>query len=120
MRMNITGHHLDITDSIRAAINNKFEKLQQHFPDITSSNIILTVEKNEQIAEVTTHFLGQDFSAKATAEDLYQAITEMSNKLHTLMQRKKDKVKSHSHTKQTQPTDDTLDNAEDEEELQEY
>lgn len=102
MQINITGHHLDITDSIRKAVNSKLQKLQQHFPNITSLNVVLTVEKNQQIAEVSTHYLGQDFSAKAASDDLYHSIGEMSTKLSALIQRKKEKVKSHSHQKPQQ------------------
>ncbi len=86
-----------ITDGIREAINIKQEKLEQHFPDLSSLNIVLTVEKHQQTAEVTTHFLGQDFSAKASNDDLYQSINEMATKLTSLLQRQKEKVKSHSH-----------------------
>lgn len=102
MQINITGHHVDITDSIREAVKNKFNKLEKHFPNLTSLHVILTVEKHQQIAEVTTHFLGQDFAAKAASTDLYQAIGEMTAKLTSVMQRKKEKVKSHSHQKPDQ------------------
>jgi putative sigma-54 modulation protein len=99
MKINITGHHVEVTDAIREALNSKFEKLNHHFPDCAALNVILTVEKNEQIAEVSTHFLGQDFSATAKSADLYQSIADMMNKLTSLMQRQKEKVKSHSHQK---------------------
>jgi putative sigma-54 modulation protein len=99
MQINITGHHVDITDAIREAVNTKMKKIQQQFPDATSFNVIATVEKHEQVAEVSTHYLGQDVSAKAKADDLYQAINEMANKLTSLMKRQKEKVKSHSHEK---------------------
>lgn len=99
MQINITGHHINITDGIREAVNQKLQKLGQHFPDITALNIVLTVEKNQQIAETTTHFLGQDLTAKSATEDLYQSIADMASKLTTLLQRHKDKVKSHSHDK---------------------
>ena len=102
MQININGHHLDITDSIRDAVHSKLEKIQQHFPDIAAVTVILTVEKHEQIAEATTHFLGQDIAAKAKAGDLYQSIADMANKLSSLMQRQKEKVKSHSHQKPQQ------------------
>lgn len=107
MQINITGHHVEITDGIREAINIKQEKLEQHFPDLSSLNIILTVEKHQQIAEVSTHFLGQDFSAKASNDDLYQSINEMTTKLTSLLQRHKEKVKSHSHEK-LQPQEEPL------------
>jgi putative sigma-54 modulation protein len=109
MQINITGHHLDITESIRKSVNNKLGKLQQHFPNLSSLNVILTVEKNQQIAEVSTHFLGQDFTAKASADDLYKAIADMATKLTSVMQKKKEKVKSHSHQRPEQLEETTAD-----------
>jgi putative sigma-54 modulation protein len=99
MKINITGHHVEVTDAIHDVVSSKLEKLNQHFPDLSTLNVILTVEKNEQVAEVSTHFLGQDFSATAKSADLYQSIADMTNKLTSLIQRQKEKVKSHSHQK---------------------
>jgi putative sigma-54 modulation protein len=107
MQINITGHHVEVTDAIRDVVGTKLEKLHQHFPDVASLSVILTVEKHEQIAEVSTHFLGQDFSATGKSEDLYQSIADMTNKLTSLMQRQKEKVKSHSHQR-PQPTEDEI------------
>ena len=99
MKISITGHHVEISDAIRDAINTKMELIQQKFPDVTSIHVTATVEKHEQIAEASTHYLGQDISAKAKAGDLYQAIIEMTSKLNSLMTRQKEKVKSHPHEK---------------------
>ena len=109
MKINITGHHVEVTDAIRNVVNSKFDKLNHHFPDVSALNVILTVEKHEQIAEVSTHFLGQDFSATAKHEDMYQSIADMTNKLTTLMQRQKEKVKSHSHQKPQSVEEDMSD-----------
>jgi len=99
MRITITGHHIDITEGLSTAVNQKVKKLSQHYPDIDAVNVVLTVEKNEQVAEATTHFLGKDLTAKYSSMDLYQSITGMSDKLHALLQRRKEMVKSHSHEK---------------------
>lgn len=111
MQINITGHHVEITDAIRDAVNSKLKKLHQHFPDLTALTVVLTVEKHEQTAEVSTQFLGQPFNAKAKADDMYQSIAEMATKLNSLLQRQKEKVKSHAHTRpeQTEPTEEVID-----------
>jgi putative sigma-54 modulation protein len=111
MQINITGHHVEITDAIRDAVNARLKKLHQHFPDMTSLTVVLTVEKHEQTAEVTTHFLGQDFNAKAKADDMYQSIAEMATKLSSLLQRQKEKVKSHAHPRpqQIEPVEEVID-----------
>lgn len=115
MQINITGHHLDITDSIRESVHQKLEKLQQQFPDIALVQVILTVEKHEQNAEVITHFLGQDITAKAKSDDLYQAIGEVASKLTGLLKRHKEKVKDHGHEK-PQPIEELVADAPEDEE----
>ena len=49
MKINITGHHVEVTEAIQNVVNGKFEKLNHHFPDLTTLNVILNVEKNEQV-----------------------------------------------------------------------
>jgi putative sigma-54 modulation protein len=53
MQMTISGHHLDITDPIRDYVTNKLSKLERHSEQITSTSVILTVDKLAQKAEAT-------------------------------------------------------------------
>jgi putative sigma-54 modulation protein len=99
MNVNLTGHHVEITDALESAVNSALDKVLRHYPDIVSARVILTVEKHEQIAEAVVHFLGQDIAAKGTSEDLYHSINDMRSKLETLLQRRKSTIKSHSHEK---------------------
>ena len=99
MQINITGHHVEITNGIREAIDAKFAKLDKHFPDIHTIDIIVTIDKNGQTSEANSRFLGKDLSAKASSDDLYKSIAEMTNKLSSLMQRQKEVVKAHPHLK---------------------
>jgi putative sigma-54 modulation protein len=99
MQINISGHHIDVTDAISDAVKTKCKKLGKHYPDIQDIKVILTVEKHEQIAEGVVHYFGQDLVAKGKAEDLYQSIADMTTKLESLLQKRKEIVKSHSSTK---------------------
>ncbi|MBL4827449.1 MAG: ribosome-associated translation inhibitor RaiA [Spongiibacteraceae bacterium] len=99
MRTTITGHHIDITEGLSTAVNNKINKIAHHYPDLDAVNVVLTVEKNEHIAEATAHFLGKDLTAKDSSKDLYQSITGMGDKLQALLQRRKEIIKSYSHEK---------------------
>lgn len=99
MRINITGHHIDITDGLKSAVDSSFNKLTRHYPDIDRVDVVLTVEKKEQVAEAIVHFLGQDLVAKASTADLYSSIADLKGKMETLLQRRKATVKSHSNKK---------------------
>ena len=99
MHINITGHHVEVTEGLEQAVNKNLKKLTKHFPDIESINVILTVEKHEQVAEGIVHFLGQDLVAKASSDDMYKSLAELKDKLESLLQKRKATVKSHSHQK---------------------
>ena len=81
MQMNISGHHLDITDAIKDYVTTKLSKLERHNDRITSTNVILSVDKLIQKAEATVHVSGGEFFANSENEDLYAAIDILVDKL---------------------------------------
>lgn len=94
MRINITGHHIDITDGLKSAVQNSFSKLLKHNPDITRIDVVLTVEKKQQMAESIIHFLGQDIVAKSSSDDLYLSISDLKVKMESLLKKRKATIRS--------------------------
>ena len=47
MQINLTGHHIDITDALREYVDTKFAKLERHFDHINNVHVILNVEKTD-------------------------------------------------------------------------
>ncbi|MEE4362011.1 MAG: ribosome-associated translation inhibitor RaiA [Pseudomonadales bacterium] len=92
MQINVTGHHLDITDSIRSYVLEKFDRLERHFEHITNIHVILEIEKNRQKAEATIHVKGGELFADAESEDLYAAIDALVDKLDRQILKHKEKV----------------------------
>ena len=45
MQLNITGHHVEITDAMREFVSSKFAKLEQYFDRINQVYVVLSVEK---------------------------------------------------------------------------
>ena len=62
MKIEISGHHVEITEAIKQSVENKFSKIGQHYPDIMSLKAIVTVERNEQKIEVSTVYEGVSIS----------------------------------------------------------
>ena len=44
MKINITGHHLDVTDGLKDHIGKKLKKIEGHSQEITEIKIILSVD----------------------------------------------------------------------------
>jgi putative sigma-54 modulation protein len=95
MRVNITGHHVDITESIRNYIESKCEKMERHFDNVTDINIILEVEKNRNKADADVHLRGVDLHATAENEDMYAAIDALTDKLDRQILKHKEKIQDH-------------------------
>ena len=95
MQMTISGHHLDITDPIRNYVTTKLSKLERHYEQITSTAVILTVEKLVQKAEATVHVAGAELFANAEHEDMYAAIDALTDKLDRQLIKNKEKHRGH-------------------------
>jgi putative sigma-54 modulation protein len=95
MQLNITGHHLEVTDPLREYVESKFERIQRHNDQITNTHVILTVEKKVQSAEATVHIAGADLFAQADDEDMYAAIDALADKLDRQLIKHKQKHRGH-------------------------
>jgi putative sigma-54 modulation protein len=95
MQLNISGHHLEITESLRDYVSSKLERLNHHHDRITSTHVILSVDKLEQKAEATLHVSGKDIFADAVDADLYTAIDSLVDKLDRQLIKHKEKMRSH-------------------------
>ena len=99
MNLNITGHHIEVTPAIRDYVTGKLDKVIRHFDHVTSTHVILSVEKLQQKAEVTLHVKGKDIFADASDADLYAAIDLLIDKLDRQVVKHKEKRSDHTHDK---------------------
>lgn len=97
MQLNVSGHHVEVTDSLRNYVSTKLERLERHFDRITNMSVILSVEKQRQKAESTIHVSGGEIYADAEHDDLYAAIDMLADKLDRQLIKKKEKAKDHKH-----------------------
>ena len=97
MQVSLSGHHVDITDSIRNYVNEKVGKLDRHFDQALDIHIVLTVEKLRHRAEATLHVSGGNLHADDVQEDMYAAIDGLVDKLDRQGKKHKEKIKNHRH-----------------------
>ena len=95
MQISLTGHHVDLTDSLRAYVDQKFERLERHFDHVTNVHVILSVEKLAQKAEANMHVSGAEIFADSTHEDMYAALDALVDKLDRQLIKHKEKMKNH-------------------------
>ncbi|MGE0080695.1 MAG: ribosome-associated translation inhibitor RaiA [Thiohalomonadaceae bacterium] len=95
MQLNITGHHVEITEALRAYVSDKLGRLERHFDHVTNVHVVLSVEKLRQKAEATIHVAGNDLFAECVDEDMYAAIDALVDKLDRQIKKHKEKVTDH-------------------------
>jgi putative sigma-54 modulation protein len=95
MQINLTGHHVDITEALKGYVDSKFERLARHFDHVLDVHVILSVEKLRQRAEATIQVNGARVFADAVHEDMYAAIDGLIDKLDRQILRHKEKKSSH-------------------------
>lgn len=95
MQINLTGHHLDITQRMHAYVVDKFERLERHFENVTDIHVILSVDKLQHKAEATVFLRGAKLHANAVEEDMYAAIDGLIDKLDRQVIKHKEKLTDH-------------------------
>lgn len=95
MQINLTGHHVDITEPLKGYVESKFERLERHFDHVIKVHVILSIEKLRQKAEARIHMNGADVFADAVHEDMYAAIDGLIDKLDRQVLKHKEKRQSH-------------------------
>ena len=97
MNLTVSGHHLEITPAIRAYVGAKLERVVRHFDHVIDAQVILSVDKLKQKAEVTLHVRGRDIHAESTDADLYAAIDLLVDKLDRQLLKHKGKSGTPAH-----------------------
>ena len=105
MNLTITGLHLEITPAIHDYVTGKLERVTRHFDNVIDVNVILSVEKLKQKAEVTVHLSGKDVFVESIDEDLYAAIDSLADKLDRQIQKHKQKIQDHHRGQKLTPAD---------------
>lgn len=96
MRLELRGHHADVTPGLRKFVEEKLSKLERLLNDrAVSAHAILTVEKRRRVADITLHARGERFlhgvgDSGNWEASLTQAINKISHQAQKLKTRRKD------------------------------
>ena len=95
MQLNVSGHHIEVTESLREYVESKIEKIERHFDLVSDVSCILTVEKLRHKAEATANVNGGTIYVDNTEEDMYAAIDGLVDKLDRRVRKYKEKAADH-------------------------
>ena len=92
MRFTINGKNIEVTQSLRSAVESKIGKLERYFTQDTEAHVMLSVEKGRQKIEVTIPVKGGIIRAEEANEDLYTAIDRVEDVIERQIKKYKTKL----------------------------
>lgn len=92
MRIIISGKNLDVTEGLRAAVEEKLGKLERYFTPDTEVIVTLSVEKERQKIEVTIPVKGNIIRSEQTSNDMYVSIDLVEEVIERQLRKYKSKI----------------------------
>ncbi len=99
MKFEYTGRHVDVTPTIRAHVEEHFNKIETVFDDSAArAHVRIEVEKNRHIGEIVVHWKEHTLTARDVNSDMYQALSRAIDKIEKQALKVKKKIIDRSHS----------------------
>ena len=95
MHFDITGHHIEVTDSLKEYVEERANKLEHHFDTVSDVHFTLTVDKAGHKAEATASVKGKRLHVESTQDNMYCAIDQLYDKLNRRVRKYKERIQTH-------------------------
>ncbi|MDN4501505.1 ribosome-associated translation inhibitor RaiA [Alteromonadaceae bacterium BrNp21-10] len=99
MKINLSGHHVDISTGVKEHVEQKLSKLASHFPSLIAIDAIITKEHGEFDVELVTTYEGSRLASKGKGQVMYPAIAQAAKKLDAALVHRKGQLKEGLHKK---------------------
>jgi len=95
MQVSITGRHVELTDPLKAYVDDKLQHLKHSFDHVVDVHVVLSVEKFRQRCEVSMQASGINIHGSHETEDMYASIDGVVDKLNRQLKRYRAKLRRH-------------------------
>ena len=92
MKITISGKNIDVTEGLKAAVNEKLGKLEKYFTPDTNVIVTLSVEKERQKIEVTIPVKGNIIRSEQVSNDMYVSIDLVEEIIERQIKKYKTKI----------------------------
>ena len=116
MRIKITGRNIELTEGLKAAVEDKLSKLEKYFTPETDVYVTLSVEKERQKVEVTIPMKGNYIRSEQVSNDMYVSIDLVEEVIERQLKKYRTKLVTKQQNAASVFKQDFLDEQSDEEE----
>lgn len=97
MKIEVSGIHIPVQDEVDKHIRRKVEKLTKYLNRIVSAKVILKMQRETYITEISVLANRANIHGEGTSEDMYVSIDTAVDRVRRQARKLKDKLKSHKH-----------------------
>ena len=94
MRITITARHFKAPEALKTFVRDEVSRLEKYYEGAMSSDVILSWEKQSQVAEITLKVSRQNLAAIEKSEEMRKSITLAVGKLERQLKKIKGKIKT--------------------------
>jgi putative sigma-54 modulation protein len=96
MQVRVTGRNIDLTEAMKDYVHKKIGRLDKYLEEPIVIQVVLSVEKFRQIAEVNISSKSGNFRGSEESHDIYASIDMVMDKLEKQVRRRKEKLQNRS------------------------
>ena len=94
MNIKITGRSIEVTDAMKDYIEKRLERLEKFEGKNTDVNVVCSVEREDQIAEIQINHDGEFLRVEERNADFYAAIDLALDRAERQLRKEKEKLKN--------------------------
>lgn len=99
MKINISGHHVEVSPSVKEHIEQKLSKVASHFPSLIAIDCIIRKEHGDFHVELVTTYEGTRIATSGEDKVMYPSIAKAAKKLDAALMHRKGQLKGDLHKK---------------------
>jgi putative sigma-54 modulation protein len=92
MNLNVTGKNIQITEGLRSYVDKKMDRIKFYFPHLIDVHVVMEVEKIIHKVEITIQGEGKVFHSEYKAEDMYESLDGLIDRVERQIKRYKEKL----------------------------
>ncbi len=98
MQIIISARNCSVSDALKAQVEEKLSAvLNRPNLKITSARVVIEIQKERNIVEISVNLKNHQFEAKGETKDMYESIDTAVGKIGTQIEKLVDKVQDHGH-----------------------
>ena len=91
MKVHFTGRHVEVSEALRIASNERLGKMTTFLDDVIDVHVIFSVDNHRHSVEVALKTRHDTFVASSESPDMYKSLSQAMDKLDAQAHKRHDK-----------------------------